>query len=453
MKAQSKKPRDYQIKGYRDINQAFKLYKRVLAVGPTGMGKTVLGVMVAKKRKRCLWLAHRVELIDQAVKALIDAGVRESDIGILHGGEKKNENARFLVASVQMFRNREVPKDFDLIVVDEAHHVEAESYQAIIYALPNTPVLGLTATPMRLDGKPLGDTFEEMIVVAQPPELIASGHIMQPKLYCVPKEKARGLVKGLHSGSGDWSASQLERVITNRLLTGNVIDEWLKRGKESSTIVYAISVKHGKDLLKRFKRVTTAEYLDSHTLATEREGMIARLTSGETKVIVNITVLTEGVDIPPVKCIVLSRPTKSLALYLQMCGRGSRPHGKKRPIILDQAGNGWRFGLPETPRDWSLTGRVKGHGGEAPVKVCESCEALIPVSCKVCPECGAEQPQSADERAELEVEMQRLKATDAERKLFVQRLEAFAAERNIPKSWCEKIMKKWESERACATSR
>jgi DNA repair protein RadD len=448
------KLRDYELKAVRELPRLLRKHRRVVAVAPTGSGKTVIAAALvrAMRGKRALWLAHRIELLKQALEQLIAAGVPASSLGLLAGigsvelrdGTRigQNENASIIVASVDMFRGgREVPR-CELIVVDEAHRTMAATYRGILDQRPRAQVLGLTATPWRLDGEPLGDVFEHLHVMAESVELIADKFIAAPRVYGVPREKARAIVKGLKSGNGDYVGKDAERSAM-RYLMGDVVSECSRLAPGARTLVFATTRKHGRALTKRFKRSgRRAEYLDGDTPANERAAMLARLESGETEVIINVDVLAEGFDCPPVKCIALARPTRSLTRFLQQCGRASRPFGNKRPVILDHAGNCYRFGLPQSPREWSLTDESKASGGGDPVvKQCPECEEMIPAACKICPECGAEQPMPEREIEEQRAKLEELAALKTEMEAARERVAAVARERGAGAKWRNEVMR------------
>jgi superfamily II DNA or RNA helicase len=412
--------RPYQANAVRELRARFKKHKRIVAVAPTGSGKTTIAAAFVKShRGRVLWLAHRRELLFQAKRELIAAGVPAKDIGILTGTESVNEHACILLASIQIKPERDV----SLIVVDEAHRIQAETYQVVLESCPDALVLGLTATPERLDGQPLSDTFSDMLIVAESVDLIAARYIAKPICYGLPRDKAREIVKGLQSDR-DFS-----RAMRNRTLMGDTVKECQRLAPNERTIVFAVDREHGQALTKRFG--AKAEYLDGETPSELRKAILARLAKGVTQVVVNVDVLSEGIDIPSVKCIALCRPTKSLTRYLQQVGRGARMYKGKRPIILDHAGNIWRHGFPEVPRAWSLNGREKGEGlGNVAARLCPECSALNALAARECVECGAEMPRTETELEEHEAELQRLE----ESKAFRKRLEAFAKEKIADKA-------------------
>lgn len=432
--------REYQARAVTGLLKRLKKHQRVVAVAPTGSGKTVIAVAVLAelRDKRTLWVAHRIELLRQAVTQLKAAGVRDLDIGILSGPDKANPGARILVASVDILRAREVPA-VDIIVIDEAHRATAASYLRIIEACPKALVLGLTATPERLSGEPLRDVFSDMFVVAQPVELIAEGYIAHTACYGIPKEKAQEILRGVKDGK-DFNEEDLGKAMSKQSLMGDIVKECARLAPGAATIVFAVNREHGRALLARFKKSgRTTEYLDGDTPDSERAGIIDRLESGATEVVVNVDVLSEGFDCPPVKCIALARPTKSLTRFLQQVGRASRPWHRKRPIILDHAGNCWRFGLPEMPRDWSLDGR-ENMQGEAPVRLCPECEAVIAAGSKKCPECGAEIPLQEREILEQQSELQRLNATVVQKAEMAKRLRVIAKDKGAGEDWVQMVI-------------
>jgi DNA repair protein RadD len=434
--------RQYQKKAVSNLLKLLPEHQRVCAVAPTGSGKTVIGAALIRKLsdKRVLWIAHRIELLRQAYDQLLAAGVAKRDLGILSGPDKINEGARVLVASVAMFHEREV-SEADLIVVDEAHRVEAVTYKDIIASQEDAWVLGLTATPWRLDGKGL-DTFNEILVMATPTQMIVDGFVAKPICYGVPADRIKKILKGVGVAKREFAQATLGKAMQKNALMGDVVKDWERRGKGKATIVYAVTREHGQRLLRRFKRAGHAfEYLDGDTDQVVRADMLERLGKGKIDGIVNVDVLVEGVDIPRVKCIVMARPTKSLTRFLQQAGRASRPFGNLRPIILDHAGNCARFSLPNSEREWTLDGResVPREGGGT-VKECPGCEAMIPALARECPECGCEQPMTQRELSETDAELERLMEKQSERDQIEEVLKRLAASKGLPMSWVQNTL-------------
>jgi superfamily II DNA or RNA helicase len=436
--------RDYQVRAVKELPGLLKKHRRVVAVSPTSSGKTVIGAALVRKMrgKRVLWLAHRHELIDQAVEHLIEAGIPRKAVGVLNGHEKSNTKARILVASVHMFCGEHLVPDADLIVIDEAHHVAASSYRYILDVRPKALVLGLTATPWRLDGEPLGDVFAYLHVIAEAVELIAEGYIMQSKVYaCVDHATAKAMTRGLSTGGGDWSKKKLEGRMRTAKLMGDVVSEWKRLADGQPTLLFATTVEHANDMAGRFLAAgITAETVSWETPGKERKAILARLKSGATLVVCNVAVFTEGLDCPPVKCIILARPTKSLTLYRQMVGRGGRPHGKRKPVVLDHAGNVWRLRLPDEPIEWSLHGGVQ-LGGDAPVKKCPACEAMIHIAARECPHCGAEQPIAERDPEDRDAELKRVRAAAEAEKKREELIRRLAAAKGLGERWVTRALR------------
>lgn len=425
------KLRPYESTAVDDLRRLFKKHRRLVAVAPTGSGKTVIAAALVKSfpRTRVLWIAHRVELLRQARTQLLLAGVPRVDI--ISGTEKAVTGAPVMVASIGMFRLRDVP-DVGLIVVDEAHRIAAKSYLALLDACPRAKVLGLTATPWRLDGQGLGEVFDNMLSMAGYAELMADKYIARPITYGVPFAKALSMVTGVRSSYGDYDTTALGAAMMKHALVGDVVKECGRLAPGKPTLVFAVSRKHAKRLARRFKRAGRAvEYVDAYTPPEDRDATVARMRTGETDVVVNVDVFSEGIDCPPVKCIVMARPTRSLTRFLQYAGRASRPFEGKRPIVLDHAGNCYRHGLPDMEREWTLDGRLADENKDRGplVRICVECEAMISISCKVCPECGAEQPRTEREITEERSALERLKKTEAQKKETLSRLWLVANER------------------------
>jgi DNA repair protein RadD len=435
------KEREYQTRAVAELLKRFKVHQRIVAVSPTGSGKTFVAAILLRQfqKKRVLWVAHRLELLYQAADHLKTCGVPRGDIGIFSGTKKDNVDARILLASVDMFRAHLVPK-VDLIVVDEAHRVMANSYQEITFAQPKALVLGLTATPERLDGKPLGDVFQDMLLVSEAMELIQDGYLSRPSCYGVDREVAEAMTAGIGSRHGDFDNGQLGEAMSGRQLVGNVVHECARLAGGLRTIVFAVNRAHGKTLFDRFQESgRPSAYLDGETEAVERASIVDGLKSGRIEVVVNVEVLSEGFDCESVKCIALARPTKSLTMYLQQVGRSMRPFEGVEPVVLDHAGNVWRHSLPDMPRKWSLDGRPEGYG-PAPVKSCIGCKRIIYASARKCPHCGAEQPFTLRELAEQELALQRIRDTEdmlASRRAVVVEI---AKRRGASEDFVERVM-------------
>lgn len=382
--------RPYQERGIDGVRALLGVgRKSVLIVCPTGGGKTVIFAAIAsgavRKGKRVLVLAHRKELIDQGYTKLLASGIDEAHLGtILAGDPRRRPHAPVQVASVQTIAGRAKPPA-DIVIIDEAHHSCAASYRKILAAYPHAAILGVTATPCRADGRGLGDVFVELVHVATFRDLAADGFLVAPRVFT--SRNPLDLSK-LKTTGGDYNLADLDKVVNTRELVGDIVATWQARAEGRTTVVFASSVEHSRAIVAQFVEAgVAAEHLDGTTEKEERAAILARLASGETTVVSNMGVLTEGWDLPRCKCVVLARPTKSLGLYLQMAGRGLRPWENTSALLLDHAGCVLSHGFPQDDREWSLEAKKK-KASAPPVRTCLSCYAALPGGTAVCTECG-----------------------------------------------------------------
>jgi len=368
--------------------------RRVLLVGPTGCGKTVVAVGLIRgairKDKKVLFLAHRVELITQAKQRLVSHGVKKSDAGTILSGEPENRAAKIQVASVQTLARREKPHA-DIVFIDEAHHAAAATYRKILDAYPGAMVYGLTATPYRLDGKPLGDLFDEIIESDKPSKLIDGGWIQRPRVWTVPIEERANISK-VKTTAGDFNVGQLDTESNKKKLVGSIVDHWKRLADGRPTVCYAVSIRHARRISREFNVAgVKSKVLSGETPTIERAELLRMLRDGEISVLVNCMVLTEGWDCTEVRCAIVARPTMSQSLWFQMCGRIMRP-GELQPIVLDHAGNALWMPLPGDDIEHSLDSeqRKTGPVREAKEKTCKECGNRLFLGCRVCPNCGHE---------------------------------------------------------------
>lgn len=334
-------------------------YRRIMLVAPTGAGKTVVGSAIIhearKQYQNVLVLAHRREIVAQTHRKLFEHGVTA---GIIQAGFSQRPSEQVQVASIQTLWARamrsnamELPPAH-LLVIDEAHHCPAQTYRKIIEAYPTTVLLGLTATPCRGDGRGLGGLFDVIIETPQVPELIESGFLVKTRVYAPVNPDLRGV----QTRQGDYVESQLADRMDRDALVGDIVTHWHKYGEQRKTVAFAVSVAHSRRITNEFiKSGVSAEHLDGATPNTEREAILARLASGETELVSNCMVLTEGWDMPEVGCCILARPTKKMGLYRQMVGRVLRPAPEKAyAIVLDHSGAVFRHGFVEDHVEWTL---------------------------------------------------------------------------------------------------
>ena len=405
--------RPYQQALFRQVQDALGIEPKVrlMLQLPTGGGKTVIaGALLAEwlqSGRKAVWLTHRTELAEQTRRMLTDAGVSAitnvnwtpgEDAPAMAGG------AVILMAQTVGRRNarRQVWNRYganDLLIIDEAHHAAAAGWTRAMRQWPG-PILGMTATPWRLSEKEGFDHLFDDLLCGPPTadlQALDTPALCQAQVFIPPPEER--IAGGAVDLTGDYTEAGIEQANRDRpdIMTAGALAFWQKHAAEPlnnhrSTIAYAVSVDHAHNLAAMFNdaRVPAAVILGD-TKREERDQAIAGFREGSITVLVNVIVATEGFDLPDASCIIVARPTMSLALYLQMLGRGLRPKSDGGDcLILDLAGNAVTHGLPEEYREWSLAPRGTQKSGEAPVVRCPNplCEAASPAASHNCRACG-----------------------------------------------------------------
>ena len=363
--------RPYQHECIEAIESA-KTNRQLVAL-PTGTGKTIIFTTVAKKRNgRTLILAHRDELIQQAVDKLemVWDGV---DVGVVKA-ERNEIDKQVIVGSVQTVsrenRLEQLPTDFDFIVTDEAHHSAAATYRRIYEYLgviangdeairSDTLHLGVTATPERTDRIGLDNIFEEIVfhrnIKDFIPDYLCDLRCVQVATYVN--------VDGVDTWAGDLDTGQLSELLNTANCNELIVDAWREHALGRLTLVFTTDVAHAVDLCAAFQAADIkAAWVCGETPIDERRDILAKFASGDIEVLTNCAVLTEGYDNPALDCIVLARPTKSRLLYTQMLGRGTRTFpGKKDCLILDIACISTEYDLISFPSLFGLSPEQDGE--------------------------------------------------------------------------------------------
>jgi superfamily II DNA or RNA helicase len=395
--------RDYQVAAVDGIRGGLKQADRVFLSLPTGGGKTVIFCHIAqnaiKKGNKVLILVHRKELILQASTALMFLGVSH---GIIANGFKGNDEP-VQVASVQTLVRRLGKVDFDpaLIIIDEAHHAVAGSWAKILNHFSKAKLLGVSATPQRLDKKGLDEYFDLLVQGPQVKELINRGFLSPVKCFTLPTVFRRDLIAHKNGEFDLQEAMEEQRAFK---IEGDAIKEYKKHCPGKPAVVFCCTIEHAEFVAEAFSKAGyRSACLTSNTTAENRASYIEKLGNGGLDILTSCNVISEGTDIPVVTCGILMRPTESLSLYLQQVGRVLRTaEGKKHAIIIDCVGNVQSHGLPQMVRQWSLEAPPKKQAA-APVKICPECFACLPINEKTCPLCGHEFSAGSAETEYLEV--------------------------------------------------
>jgi superfamily II DNA or RNA helicase len=378
--------------------------RAVLGVAATGLGKTVMfGELIRRRGGRALVLVHRDELVNQAIAKLVEsqpdrpvtpaahtalqaAGRHDladealvwtsSDaIGIVKAAAD-DVGSDVIVASVQtlarqhrLARLAAVDEPFHTVVVDEAHHAKADSYVATLQALrageaDGPLLLGVTATPERGDGQGLHELFEEVAFNYDILWGIRSGYLSDLRARQIV---LRGFdERSMKVSRGDYTAGSAGRALEDADAPRHIVGGWLNEAADRKTLVFTPTVALAQEVCDHFQRAgVRAAWVSGETPTDERRDLLGRFSSGDLQVMVNCAVLTEGYDEPSIGCIVVARPTKSQALYVQMVGRGTRRHPDKTDcLVLDVVGATEQHSLITIPTLFGLGGDPRVRDGE-----------------------------------------------------------------------------------------
>ena len=407
-------------------------HKRALLVIATGGGKTVTSSSIIKsavaKGKRCIFLAHRKELIDQCSKTLSFLGV---DHGVIKRGHSKLDlDKPVQVASIQtLIKWDHWPAD--LVVIDEAHRSMASTYQKLVkrYEADRAAILGLTATPYRLDGTPLGEMYDALVETISSQELIDLGYLINPTVFGSMNVDLSKVDVG---SRGDYNRGQLGQAMASTILHGELLTNWARLcggalGSETvwykdsegfdrvsetdcnaCTVIFAPNVKKSIEIVEQFQEAgVRARHVDGKTRSRERREILEGLASGEIDVVSNVDILCEGWDLPRLECVIGARPTRSKNLYKQMGGRLMRPDDEKRiAFLLDHANWTRTHGFLYEPTKHSLEkpeSRPRRGSEGAPLKKCPQCQSVSFIGATNCPECGYIWPKGSIETTDEEL--------------------------------------------------
>ncbi|MEQ1890737.1 MAG: DEAD/DEAH box helicase family protein [Alphaproteobacteria bacterium] len=425
--------------------------KRILIQAPTGFGKTVLGAKIlegaAKKGNRAFFMVHRRELIRQSYQTLAQSS--DISMGVVAARFPDERHRQTQICSVQTLGNRLhlIPQPA-LILWDEAHHNAAASWRRVFQQYPDAVHIGMTATPRRLDGRGLDDFFDVMVPGPAISDLIAEGWLSDYALYA----PSHADLTGVRSLGGDYHKGDLDKAMRGSSVTGDAVKEYIRHAGGKRAIAFVWSIEASIDLVRRFNVAgVAAEHVDGNTDDVIRDGAMQRFIAGDTLVLCNYDLYSEGVDVPAVEAIIMLQPTKSLTRYMQQVGRALRvAEGKDRAIILDHAGNSEQHGLPDDEREWTLEGvKKKTKKPEAPgIKMCPECLRYVVSVARECRYCGFRfvvQFRDVDEldgelsavdveriRREKKVEIWQAKTEDD--------LKALARARGYKQGWVKHIM-------------
>lgn len=382
------------------IYRAWMACNSVMLQMPTGTGKTrlfssichdILKVSgIIKKQEKVLILAHRKELIEQISKTLGEKyGVFNE---IIQGRNECDKSKHFFVASVQTLQSRLSDwrtVNFKYIIVDEAHHTVARTYINIITTFKNAKLLGVTATPYRLNKIGFTDLFENLIISPSVKSFIEERNVLCKFEYYSVREDSSilKLLDKVKLIGGEYDQIDLANKLSKDTIRAKIVDNFLKYAHNKKGIVYTVNREHNLKVCESFEKTgVIARAIDSKTPKKLRSEVVEQFRKGEIQVMCNVDLFSEGFDCPDIEFVQLARPTKSLSVYLQQVGRGLRKSESNLPVtIIDNVGLYVKFGLPSRNHDWKtfFVGRKKNEIQEViEENFLQQLELELPVGCK-----------------------------------------------------------------------
>lgn len=405
------KLRDYQQALINKCRYEFQHGKRrVILLSPTGSGKTVTAAELARliiaKGGTVYFVVHRSELLRQAEETFNEWGI----LGVK-------------CFMVQTLANRLTDNpEPTVLIFDEAHHSSCNTYRKIIDYYKNSWVLGLTATPARMSGDPLGSVFDSIVEEITAKELIKQGYLADYDLYC-PKVAEFG---NITLRNGDFDTTELFTIMDKPKIYGDILDHYRRLCEGRKTIVYCATIEHSRRIVDLFNAAGyKAVHLDGDTPEKQRIQIDKDFKAGKYDIISNVSLLGEGYNVPDCDCVLLLRRTLSLSLFIQMSTRCLRPLKNKRAIILDFTGSVYIHGMPTDDRSWSLDKKMTARNstGEPDIlcRQCKSCLRVYGGSSRICPYCKTEQPKTLREiEEEKAAELERITAIERRNKQIEQ---------------------------------
>ena len=404
--------RDYQQDLYDKTLDAFRSgKKRVLVTVGCGGGKSYIFAKMAEKAKGpVLVLTHRRELLEQTGRLFQKNGINARIEMILTEANRLGENER--------------PA---LIITDEAHLSRSNSWMKVLDYY-KTYTVGFTATPIRLDGKPLGDIYDELVTGVSVRWLIDNNHLA-PYEYYAPTAVETDELRVQY---GDYVIKDLEQLMNDRAIYSDVLKSWERIARGEKTIAYCVSVKHARETAEMFSKAGyPAVEIDGGTPPSRRAEIMKDFRDGKIMILCNVGIISEGVSINDVTCCLLLRPTESHALYWQQGMRSMRYMPGKIAKVIDCVGNYSRNPLFDADVNWSLTQSARkkpriNTEGDFFIRTCPKCFKVFKTA-PVCPYCGETYPLHPREiKAHEDIELARITAEqmeEAERKRKQARME------------------------------
>jgi len=396
--------RDYQSDGKDQLRQKIiEGFKKIIWWGMTGSGKGLsmpdLTKSLIDNGKKVLVIMRRTDLIVQTNENFIKYnGIHAS---IIQGTRKIDPCNPVQICSIDTIRNRikkdnyNFLKEYDYVLVDEAHDTTSPSYDKFFTFMGDKFYIGFTATPYTIGGKPLA-FWETYVKPIEAHELRDRGYLSPARVYVPAKIDTKGIKKF----SGEFNNHELFKVVSDLKIVGDIVETWKKLGDNRPTVLFAVNKAHAQLMSHAFNEAgIPSTFRDESHSPSERMQAKKDLISGKIKILCNVMIFSTGWDCEEIGTLIMARPTMSLVLYIQQCGRGLRVNKQYDDcIILDHAGNSIeRFGLPYDEHEANIgDGKEKGKNNSGDldpkftIKECPDCSAVLERSAKSCIYCGAD---------------------------------------------------------------
>jgi superfamily II DNA or RNA helicase len=376
--------RPYQERFINNIAAKLSTHRKVVAQLATGGGKTVCFAAIcdrycAKSSQDILILVHREELLAQATKAI------RLQSQAVTAGMKSIPQALVYVAMVETaYKRLDKFKNIGLVIVDECH---IGNFTKVIEHFTHSYIIGFTATPLAArKTNPLRNYFDEIVCGIDIPELIEQGFLCPELTYSAAQIVDRARLK---MKAGDFDAAQMAAAYKAPKYIETTINAYKQHSLGRKTIIFNCNVEHSMAVNAAFQAAGfNSRHLDADS--HDRSEVLQWFANTPDAILNNIGIATTGFDQPDIETVIVNKATASMPLWLQMCGRGARPHPVKLAFtIIDLGGNCITHGLWSSPRNWSniFHNPKKPGEGVAPVKECPDCGALMHTAVRLC-DCG-----------------------------------------------------------------
>lgn len=390
--------RPYQEHDLAQVRYNFRTYRSVVLVEPTGAGKGTLASYIVNSAStsgyRVIFLVNRRDLVNNMADRVTDLGIPH---GVIMGNDpRRRPDLNVHVASIDTLQRREDRPRANLLIVDEAHFAVSPIWLKVLNAYPEAKVLGLTATPIRLDGRGLGEVFESMVKGPSVQSLIDQAYLV-PSVVFRPAGPELSSVR--KTAGGDFNQKQLAEISDKPKLVGDLVEQWRKKCPDRKTVAFCVDKKHALHTAEQFRCAGFDwAYVDCDTPDEERKRIWKDFDRGQLNGVSSVGVISYGWDHPICSCIVGARATASMGLWRQMLGRASRPYkDKENFFVMDHFDNTLRLdALFEDDVDWTLDGVGTGKESEpsvATITTCRQCFASFRTGPLNCPYCGASLPR------------------------------------------------------------